>query len=379
MSELKKSHTYRGLDLASDTLDTLILSGGGIFGVLYIGLIQFLETIKIKHRFKNIYGVSVGSLFATLITLGYTSDDINTLLKTDIDIHKILSVNADNILNIIDKLGVNDGAYIESVIKKIFIAKGFSPYITFKDLYLATHINLNIGYTSNFLNKFIMANYDTMPNMQVCVAIRASIAIPLLLTPVVDYESLDLLYDGGIINNNPIKHYLLDWWSSQDTHIPTGHTRDIACQCNLDVASADDTPTIANIPTVPFSETPLPRHSSVSMVPISLTRPETPLPKKYTQDFWCIDIKVARYSRITTADQLDKVTFIEYINGIISKIFHNQDSNRDKYTQLSQVIDCQLYTDINPMNSNITPEQIEMLINDGYHKFNTYYHTELLH
>ena len=51
----------------------LVLSGGGMLGISYIGLIKYLEEQNKNSNFKSITGCSAGSLFATLIAICYTS------------------------------------------------------------------------------------------------------------------------------------------------------------------------------------------------------------------------------------------------------------------------------------------------------------------
>ena len=63
-------------------INTLILSGGGVKGIAYIGALKYLDELKTKEDLKvdiniqEILGVSVGSIVGLLYILGYTYDEL---------------------------------------------------------------------------------------------------------------------------------------------------------------------------------------------------------------------------------------------------------------------------------------------------------------
>ena len=59
----------------------LVLSGGSEKGVAYIGILKFLEEINILPDIECIYGVSVGSVFAVLVSIGYNSTELEYLVN----------------------------------------------------------------------------------------------------------------------------------------------------------------------------------------------------------------------------------------------------------------------------------------------------------
>ena len=58
----------------------LALSGGGMQGFSFLGAIKKLEEEKILDKVTSFSGSSVGSLFAILLAIGYTPDELFTLL-----------------------------------------------------------------------------------------------------------------------------------------------------------------------------------------------------------------------------------------------------------------------------------------------------------
>ena len=357
--------TYRCCDLASDQLTTLIFGGGGVYGFLYLGLLKFCEEQGILHQVKHVIGVSVGSMISLYLALGYTYPEIYKSIMYEIDLPKILEINADNIFNILDQLGINNGAYVEETIKNIIAAKGMSPYLTFKDLaQMKCGPQLNIGYTRSFHNDFFMANADTTPDMPIWLAIRASISIPIILTPVMDYNDNDILCDGGIVNNTPIKWYLEDWWQ----HNPVGHL-----DCNLreksrqlakyrDVATQTDEPELTEVLEPELTEV---------LEPVKT-------PRKYRQHFWCMDIKTYNTNPITCPAELKSVSLTTYVSWTIQKIFANQDASRDKYTKYLCQLYAKDYPEINKTQFDLDMHTCEIIISRTYEEYKKYYNDYLL-
>jgi predicted acylesterase/phospholipase RssA len=374
-SQKKKlfSQTYRCCDLACDKITTLILGGGGVYGFLYLGLIKFLEEQNIlQQQVTQIIGVSVGSMMSLYLALGYTYAEIYKSVMFDIELAKILDINSDNIFNILDHLGINNGAYVEETIKNIILAKGLSPYLTFRDLTDAKcGPDLNIGYTRCFHNDFFMANTRTAPDMPIWLAIRASISIPIILTPILDFISNDILCDGGLVNNTPIKWYLANWWSNH----PLGHQTCIARTSNKkyhDVATQTLPDDLAQQPQIEYLQ-----EKQIIQIADQLNQ-YTIQPNKYRQHFWCIDFKTLTYSPITNADDLKSVNLSTYLSWVIHKIFANQDASRDKYTKYICQLDTKDYPEINRERFDLDMPTREIIINRSYEEYKKYYHTTLL-
>jgi len=377
--------TYRCCDLASDQITTLIFGGGGVYGFLYLGLIKFLEEQQILSKVTHLIGVSVGSMIALYLALGYSYPEIYRSVMYDIDLGRILEINADNIFNILDQLGINNGAYVEETIKNIIAGKGLSPYLTFRDL-AASNIGpeLNIGFTRCFHNDFFMANSRTTPDMPVWLAIRASIAIPIILTPVLDFTGQDILCDGGLVNNTPIKWYLADWWSQK----PVGHhacciarltnkrTEDVATQTEQDGNLA---PQPAGQQSQHHKQEIIINNGQSQNELETNNKPEIEnKSKKYRQHFWCNEIKTLTQSPIARPDDLRTVTLKTYLAWVIHKIFANQDASRDKYSKYLCQLDARDYPEINREYFDLDMPTREIIINRTYGNYKKYYYEQLL-
>ncbi len=188
----------------------LVLSGGGAKGFAHIGVIQVLEKAGIKPDF--ITGTSMGSIIGALYAIGYTPDQIANISD---------SINWDEAMS--NSIALNDVAQEEKAYYKRFITElsienkkvnlpaGLIEGQNLQDL--LTILTRNVQYESDF-SKFpipyacvatnietgepVLLNHGSLP-----LAIRASMAIPSIFTPV-EIEG-KLLIDGGWVRNLPVQ------------------------------------------------------------------------------------------------------------------------------------------------------------------------------
>ena len=58
----------------------LVLSGGGINGIIFIGILKYLEEHNMINNLNVFVGTSIGSLINTLIILKYKSSEIEDFI-----------------------------------------------------------------------------------------------------------------------------------------------------------------------------------------------------------------------------------------------------------------------------------------------------------
>jgi len=190
--------------------ENLVLSGGGVKGYTYIGVMKAFEELNIKEKFKIIVGSSIGSFFALLMVLGYTSDKLITVFsKMNISFGNLVSItenNIDDVLsNFVYSYGMDSGEKIHNIIKIFIKNKIENSEISFKELYDYTNVELTIVLTNLTQNTTKYCNYINTPDMKVHLAVRASISLPFIFNPVIID---DIFYiDGGITNNLPIDYF----------------------------------------------------------------------------------------------------------------------------------------------------------------------------
>ena len=182
--------------------DKLVLSGGSMKGLSYIGLFKYLEENSILlHQLKEVVGTSIGSFSALLLVLGYTSDELKEIFF-DFDFDTIKDYK---ISSFAASYGLDSGEKLDTMIKIFIKNKNFDENITMKELYEKT----NKGYVSVATNvhtrETVFFNKDTFPDLKVYLAARMSMNIPLVFAPV---EHNGHYYaDGGLTCNFPTKYY----------------------------------------------------------------------------------------------------------------------------------------------------------------------------
>jgi hypothetical protein len=183
--------------------DTICLSGGGIKGLSYIGALDYLENhnfIKLSS-IKNWVGTSVGSIFSFIFSLGYNVQEIGDFIL-DFNFSKLEpELNLDNLLL---SFGVNNGDKLMFIITSFLKSKFNISDITFEEHFNKTHTKLIIIGTNYSRGCESVFNYLNTPKMSVLTAIRISISIPVIFTPV--FYDNEYYVDGGLVNNFPINH-----------------------------------------------------------------------------------------------------------------------------------------------------------------------------
>ena len=76
----------------------LVFSGGGIKGLSYIGCLRSLEENNVLPEIQCLVGTSAGSIFATCINIGYTSEELRDIVL-NLDFNQMRDITSSNILN----------------------------------------------------------------------------------------------------------------------------------------------------------------------------------------------------------------------------------------------------------------------------------------
>lgn len=178
--------------------ENITFSGGSNKGISYLGVLRCLEkNTDVLKNIKNISGASIGSLFATLVCMNFTYEDLIPFINMDFNIDDDLSI--DNFLN---QYGFSSGRLLIKKFKSI-ISKKFNPEITFEELYEITNKTLYISASSLAECKIIYFSHKNSPDMRIVDAIRFSISIPFIFT---SPRLNDKYYiDGGIFERYPLK------------------------------------------------------------------------------------------------------------------------------------------------------------------------------
>jgi predicted acylesterase/phospholipase RssA len=183
----------------------LAMCGGGTRCIAHIGVFKALQDCKSLHCVKEVLGVSAGALFCMLFAAGYTLQEMERLVL-EMDFSTLRTIDPDSVFNFPFTFGLDSGEGIDKFISSILTHKGFSPDVTFAEFdkkkktkisFRCFATDIETGQIRNFSSK-------TSPNVSVRFALRASMGLPVLFSPVIDPETGHLLMDGGVLHNLPL-------------------------------------------------------------------------------------------------------------------------------------------------------------------------------
>jgi len=182
--------------------ENIILSGGGVKGLAYIGMLEYIENTRILKNIKEYVGCSIGAFACLTFILGYRSKDLKKIID-NINLEDMLEYKFSNFF---DDYGLDNGKKIEKFIKLFIKTKSFDENITFKQLFEKIPINFVITVTNLNIHETEFISKDNYPDMPVYLAVKMSICVPFFFKPV-KYNNI-LYVDGGITCNFPIRYYL---------------------------------------------------------------------------------------------------------------------------------------------------------------------------
>lgn len=185
----------------------IVLSGGGAKGVAHIGAIKVLEELDIPIDY--IAGTSIGAIIGGLYSIGYTSEQLEIIVKQTNWIDLLTDKISRDAIPFPFKL--DDSKYLISLpIKNNEKSGGIIKCRNISQLLQ----QLTEGYNETI-------NFDSLPIPFACIAtdmatnqkevirsgklseaMRASMAIPVIFTPL--YSEKKVLIDGGFKDNLPI-------------------------------------------------------------------------------------------------------------------------------------------------------------------------------
>lgn len=190
----------------------LVFKGGGVKGIAYVGALKALENANIMSQITGFAGTSAGAITAALGACRIESDALKTFLdSTNYNKFK----DKGGILNYLNDLANHFGPYkgdyfLNSWFKKFLKQQGVKPEITFAEL--APTFGTSLKVFSTDLNSQTIQEFsvDTTPNVQIAMAVRASMSIPMFFRAwqFPDSQPNNHIYvDGGVMYNYPIEAF----------------------------------------------------------------------------------------------------------------------------------------------------------------------------
>lgn len=205
--------------------DTLVFSGGGPDGLAFIGCLRRLEADPgLVDRARTVVGCSAGAIFALFVAAGMTSEEIEAWAARGFEDRSLCDVDIEGILTAVERLGVDDGERLMGSVRSAVARKlsetaprlcAASPRAaagdpTMLELAKATGKNLVICVTDLEASERLLLSVDNAPDLGVALAVRMSISVPVLFTPVRarlrPTDPVHTFVDGGLFDFCPISH-----------------------------------------------------------------------------------------------------------------------------------------------------------------------------
>lgn len=163
----------------------IFLTGGGLKGLCYLGVMRYLYLENIVKNIKHIVGTSIGAYFGLILGLKIPIETIEEDIgKLVMQLGEILTIDHNNLANLFNKNGIF--TYYEFFVPIIAHMKkeyGIED-ITFIEFAKKTGINLYVNAINlNTAEKVIFSTENT-PNVSVIDAVKASMSVPFLYQPV---------------------------------------------------------------------------------------------------------------------------------------------------------------------------------------------------
>ena len=207
----------------------LVLSGGGMRGVLFVGALRYLYLENMHKNITHIAANSIGSFVALFITFKLTIEEAERVIYTSAGDTNLCNIPTKNYYKIVSNLGLCSISHFMEHLRKVLRVKyPDMEDMTFKEASKKFGVNLYFSTTNiNRCENRIFSIEDT-PDVSIFTACEASMAIPLIFNPVaIDGE---YYYDGAFSNNFPIKIFShvskenvigMVIYKERETYVPT--------------------------------------------------------------------------------------------------------------------------------------------------------------
>ncbi len=178
-------------------LKALIMKGGGIKGLAYVGA---LEELNKHYQFNWYAGTSAGAIAAILLAAGYDTRELKEILSTK-DFSDFKDANlVKKVWNLFSKKGLYEANTFTTWLDQLLSKKLDSPV----DIKLGELPNRATVYASKRGQSALIfdSSEPSTSNTRAAFSARCSMSIPFFFTP----QSTEgiVTFDGGVQNNYPV-------------------------------------------------------------------------------------------------------------------------------------------------------------------------------
>lgn len=188
-------------EIIQNSPHTLIMKGGGVKGLAYVGAVRELEKY---YNFTWFAGTSAGAIAASLLAIEYTTDKLEEELRRK-DFKDFLDAGPIKALwNILSKGGLYESHTFRTWLDSLFNTKIKSV----EALPLSKFPKRLTVYASRRNKKALIFDSEKNKDVSASFAVRCSMSIPGVFTPQRD-QGLRI-FDGGMQNNYPVDEVLTE-------------------------------------------------------------------------------------------------------------------------------------------------------------------------
>lgn len=179
-------------------LTHLLLSGGGLSGLSYMGVYRYLQENDLLETITHVGGVSIGAMFATMFCMDISPSVLEAYVKDFVTSKDNMSIAISNPMDIWVKHGFANTEMFLTPIRHFLKTKYHhsASTITFQAFAKMTGKTLSISATNLTTSKTMVFSVDTTPSACVLQAVGASACVPFLFKPVRIGD--DVYVDGGV-------------------------------------------------------------------------------------------------------------------------------------------------------------------------------------
>jgi NTE family protein len=210
--------------IAQPLYKNLVFEGGGVRGLAYAGAIKALDEKGVLSSIERTAGTSAGSIAALLISVGYNSNEIDSIMR-GLNIEKFndgggMFIGGLNRMK--NEYGYYKGVAFEKWVGKLIEQKTGNDSLTFHELHQLhntdshTFKDFYCTGTNITSQRIEIFSFAATPDLPLKTAVRISCAIPLYYEPVcldssgriakkkIPGYQYQIYVDGGMMANYPI-------------------------------------------------------------------------------------------------------------------------------------------------------------------------------
>ncbi len=188
-----------------------VFSGGGAKGMAHVGVLKVLEEVGLQPDY--ITGTSMGSIMGGLYSIGYSADEIATIIETvdwgsvltnEIPANQVIMRRKGDYSKFMMEMPVYNGKpeLPSGLIEGQKLSELFSD-LTWRQAGVNDFKEFPTPFTC-IATDILKGGMVEMNSGDLSSAMRASMAIPSVFTPVIR-DSSHILVDGGVVRNFPVQ------------------------------------------------------------------------------------------------------------------------------------------------------------------------------